>query len=177
MKRFVLFLSVLALVLPLFSFAGCAGGEVPRSKYDISAEYEGGVLTAEMAFTYHNAEECEMPALEFNLYGNAYREGAVYAPVSPAFRASAYYNGESWGEMNVLSVTPCAAWERRSRPFPAPTAPRRTITAAVTAIWASRKFPPARRGRCAGRTKISCASSLKSLCRPAGKRRSRSNIL
>ena len=46
MKRFVLFLSVLALVLPLFSFAGCAGGEVPRSKYDISAEYEGGVLNA-----------------------------------------------------------------------------------------------------------------------------------
>ena len=37
MKRFVLFLSVLALVLPLFSFAGCSGGEVPRSKYDISA--------------------------------------------------------------------------------------------------------------------------------------------
>ena len=120
MKRFVLFLSVLALVLPLFSFAGCAGGEVPRSKYDISAEYEGGVLTAEMSFTYHNAEECEMPALEFNLYGNAYREGAALPP---------------------------------------------------------RKFPPARRGRCAGRTKISCASSLKSLCRPAGKRRSRSDIL
>ena len=111
MKRFVLFLSVLALVLPLLSFAGCAGGEVPRSKYDISAEYEGGVLTAEMAFTYHNAEECEMPALEFNLYGNAYREGAALPPVSRSYRAKAYYNGGSYGNMGIAEVSPCAAWE------------------------------------------------------------------
>ena len=111
MKRFVLFLSVLALVLPLFSFAGCAGGEVPRSKYDISAEYEGGVLTAEMSFTYHNAEECEMPALEFNLYGNAYREGAALPPVSRSYRAKAYYNGDSYGNMGITEVSPCAAWE------------------------------------------------------------------
>ena len=111
MKRFVLFLSVLALVLPLFSFAGCAGGEVPRSKYDISAEYEGGVLTAEMSFTYHNAEECEMPALEFNLYGNAYREGAALPPVSRSYHAKAYYNGDSYGSMEITEVSPCAAWE------------------------------------------------------------------
>lgn len=111
MKRFVLFLSVLALVLPLLSFAGCAGGEVPRSKYDISAEYEGGVLTAEMSFTYHNAEECEMPALEFNLYGNAYREGRGAPAVSRSYRAKAYYNGDSYGNMGIAEVSPCAAWE------------------------------------------------------------------
>ena len=112
MKRILLFLSVVALAVPLFSFAGCAGNEVPRSKYEISAAYEGGVLNAEMVFTYHNAEGCDMPALEFNLYGNAYREGAA----------------------------------------------------------------PARRGRCAGRTRISCASSSKNPCRLAGRRRSPSDI-
>ena len=111
MKRFVLFLSVLALVLPLFSFAGCSGGEVPRSKYDISAAYEEGVLSAEMRFTYRNAEECEMPVLEFNLYGNAYREGAALSPVSRSYRAKAYYNGDSYGNMEITEVSPCAAWE------------------------------------------------------------------
>ena len=111
MKRFVLFLSVLALVLPLFSFAGCSGGEAPRSKYDISAAYEEGVLNAEMRFTYRNAEECEMPVLEFNLYGNAYREGAALPPVSRSYRAKAYYNGDSYGAMEITEVSPCAAWE------------------------------------------------------------------
>ena len=111
MKRFVLFFSVLALALPLFSFAACGSGEVPRSKYEISAEYEGGVLTAEMAFTYYNAEECEMSVLEFNLYGSAYREGAALPPVSRSYRAKAYYNGDSYGSMEITEVSPCAAWE------------------------------------------------------------------
>lgn len=111
MKRILLFLSVVALAVPLFSFAGCAGNEVPRSKYEISAAYEGGVLNAEMVFTYHNAEGCDMPALEFNLYGNAYREGAAFAPVSRSYRAKAYYNGDSYGNMEIAEVSPCAAWE------------------------------------------------------------------
>lgn len=111
MKRFVLFLSVLALVLPLCAFAGCGGKDAPRCKYEISAEYEEGVLTAEMVFTYHNTEECEMSALEFNLYGNAYREDAAFSPVSRSYRAKAYYDGDSYGDMQIDEVFPCAAWE------------------------------------------------------------------
>ena len=52
-----------------------------------------------------------MPALEFNLYGNAYREGAAFAPVSRSYRAKAYYNGDSYGNMEIAEVSPCAAWE------------------------------------------------------------------
>lgn len=111
MKKIVLFLTCMFAFLPLFSAVGCARGEVPRSVYDLSAEYEEGTLTAELRFTYYNAEECAMPSLEFNLYGNAYREGAAFAPVSRSYRAKAYYNGESWGGMEITDVSPCAAWE------------------------------------------------------------------
>ena len=112
MRKLCLCLAAAFLLPLLFALAGCAEGDAARSRYEIDAVYDGGVLTAALDFTYYNdTESSEMTSLRFNLFGNAYREGAVYAPVSPAFRASAYYNGESWGEMNVLSVTPCAAWE------------------------------------------------------------------
>ena len=111
MKRIALLLSLCLLAMSLPALSACAGGEVPRSEYAITAAYEEGVLAAELRFTYRNAEECEMPALEFNLYGNAFREGAQYAPVSRSYRAKAYYNGESYGQMQIEEVSPCAAWE------------------------------------------------------------------
>ena len=55
--------------------------------------------------------ESEEGELRFNLYGNAYREGAAYPPVAAAYQRSAYYGGESYGGMRVLSVSPCQSWE------------------------------------------------------------------
>ncbi len=102
--------AVLLCLLWLPSFVGCAA-EHPRSAYRIDAAYADGTLTAELAFAYQNDTGTEQRELWFNLYGNAYREGAAYAPVSPSFSARAYYAGESFGGMEVHSVSPCAAWE------------------------------------------------------------------
>lgn len=112
MKRLLLFFVCAALVCPLALalFAGCAG-EGERSTYTIDAAYEDGTLTAEMTFGYCNDTGAEQEELRFNLCGNAYREGAAYAPVSKNFAASAYYAGESYGEMRISSVSPCAEWE------------------------------------------------------------------
>ena len=112
MKRLLLFFVCAALVCPLalVLFAGCAG-EGERSTYTIDAAYEDGTLTAEMTFGYCNDTGAEQEELRFNLCGNAYREGAAYAPVSKNFAASAYYAGESYGEMRISSVSPCAEWE------------------------------------------------------------------
>lgn len=111
MRRTLCFLLALAIMPAPFLLSGCGESEGERSRYAIQAEYEEGVLSAEMNFSYYNDTQSEINSLSFNLYGNAYREGAVYAPVSPAFKTSAYYGGESFGGMDILEVSPCAGWE------------------------------------------------------------------
>ena len=87
-------------------FAGCGKAEEERAQYCIEAVYEEGVLRARMRVEAESNGE-----LRFNLYGNAYREGAAYPPVAAAYQKSAYYGGESYGGMRVLSVSPCQSWE------------------------------------------------------------------
>jgi hypothetical protein len=45
------------------------------------------------------------------LYANAYRKDALYQPISTAYSTSAYYNGESYGEMVISSVNGSKNWE------------------------------------------------------------------
>lgn len=111
MKRLLCAALAAALVLPLFAFAGCGGKEAPRDLYQIDAEYRDGVLAAEMRFTFYNDTGESLGTLEFNLFGNAYREDSVYSPVSPSLTAAAYYAGESYGSMTVSDVSPCKSWE------------------------------------------------------------------
>ena len=92
------------------AFAGCKGEE-ERSLYAIDAVYEDGTLKAALDLDFYNDTENELTVLDFNLFGNAYREGARYAPVSAQFAASAYYGGPSYGGMEIVSVSPCKGWE------------------------------------------------------------------
>ena len=110
MKRMLCALLAAAILSSFFIFAGCSGDTGARDVYNMRLSYEGGVLSGEMDFTYHNDTGETLGYLEFNLFGNAYREDAVYKPVSAAFSASAYYAGESFGGMEISSVSPCSAW-------------------------------------------------------------------
>ena len=100
---------VLAGAIPL---AGCAKRET-NDTYEISAEYfpETRKLSAQMTFTYFNDTDNAHSELRFQLYPNAYREGASHAPVSELYRPSAYYAGESYGGIEISSVEGAAAWE------------------------------------------------------------------
>ena len=91
--------------------SACAPQESARSVYAIEAEYEDGTLRASMRFSFCNGTGEPLSALDFNLYGNAFREGALYPPVTPSSAEAAYWAGESCGEMKILSVSPCAGWE------------------------------------------------------------------
>ncbi len=100
----------------LFSLAGCSSckDEVKIStKYEIVAEYapENRTLAGAVKVTFENTTDEELSLLKFNLYPNAYRKGALYAPVSPTYAEEAYYHGESYGEMVISSVNGCKAWE------------------------------------------------------------------
>ncbi|MBP5242148.1 MAG: M1 family metallopeptidase [Clostridia bacterium] len=113
MKRVVLlFLSLCLLCGGLFALSAC-GKEEARNKYTITAEYDpnAGMVTAHQVFDYVNTTQNEISVLEFNLFPNAYREGATYEPVSSVYRASAYYDGESYGGMEIQSVAGCERFE------------------------------------------------------------------
>ena len=85
--------------------------EAQRSSYNISVSYQAdGTLSGREEFTFYNSLENELSELKFNLYGNAFREGASYKPVSDSFKARAYYAGVSYGKMEISSVENCASW-------------------------------------------------------------------
>lgn len=83
------------------------------TKYEITAEYapETKTLAGTAKVTFKNPTDKEISLLKFQLYPNAYRKDALYKPVSSAYRNSAYYAGESYGEMVISSVHGSKNWE------------------------------------------------------------------
>lgn len=81
-----------------------------RTDYKITAEYEDGTLKGVCAVSYYNAS-ADTDAIEFNLYGNAYRQGATFRPVSAELNKNAYYAGESFGNMQISAVDGAKEWK------------------------------------------------------------------
>lgn len=113
MKKALAFLIITILALCAVPFAACVKEESRLSEYVITATYDGeaGELTGTVEFTFFNDTDNEITDLKFNLWGNAYREGAQYSPVSDAYSAKAYYAGKSYGAMQVTNVENCAGWD------------------------------------------------------------------
>ena len=86
--------------------------ESPAIFYDLQLAYEpeSRVLTGEETFVYENRRDSAPAALKFNLYPNAYREDAVFRPVSESAESAAYYAGKSYGKIEILSVTGGGEW-------------------------------------------------------------------
>ena len=93
---------LIAGVLPL---AACAKKE-PRSRYKITAEYfpRTHTLSAQMTVDVVNTSDNAYGELKFELWPNAFREGATYRPVSETFEGAAYYKGESFGGIEIKKV-------------------------------------------------------------------------
>lgn len=108
---FILTIVCTAGLLPAFS--GCKKAEKSRSRYEITAEYipENKTVAGTAKISFENCTENEISVLKFQMYPNAYREGALYKPVPTAYASSAYYAGESYGEMVVSSVNGSKNWE------------------------------------------------------------------
>ena len=114
MKKIVCrMLVIVVAALSLFVSFGCQKKHNGHSRYEIIAEYvpENKTLTGAVKVTFQNTTNNELSVLKFQLYPNAYRENAVYRPVSSAFAKSAYYDGESYGEMVISSVNGAKNWE------------------------------------------------------------------
>lgn len=113
MKKIISLLLILCAALSALSISACApADDGTASKYEIFVIYdeEKGMLTGTVALDYFNATENELNDLKFNLYGNAYREGARYSPVSATYENLAYYAGKNYGGMQIANVENCAGW-------------------------------------------------------------------
>ena len=112
MKRFICILLIVCAAAASLTLTACGKKDVKVSAYDILAIYdsESRSVTGTVDFTYYNSTDNEIGDLKFNLYGNAYREGATYTPVSQSYANKAYYAGTSYGSMSVEGVENCQAW-------------------------------------------------------------------
>ena len=95
------------------TFASCGKKSETHTRYEITAEYlpESKTITGTVKVTYENVTDSEIDALKFQIYPNAYREDALYSPVSATYQSTAYYKGESYGEMVISSVHGSKNWE------------------------------------------------------------------
>ncbi|MDE5788811.1 MAG: hypothetical protein K2H78_00150, partial [Clostridia bacterium] len=111
MKKLAI-IAAAALTLAAIPLAACHKQETERSKYVIAASYDEKerTLKGTADFTYFNSTDNEIRDLQFNLWGNAYREGAQYKPLTDA-DSKAYYAGASYGGQTVEKVEGCASWE------------------------------------------------------------------
>ncbi len=98
-----------ALCLPA---AACSENTASLSRYDIDVVYDGeNTLSGTTVLTYYNDTDNCFDSLSFNLWGNAYRKGAIYAPVSQVYQSKAYYRGDSYGGMEINGVEGGEEWQ------------------------------------------------------------------
>ena len=105
MKKICVSLVFVLLLSCVAGFSACGTSGKNISEYDITCSLEGNVLTGTEKITYLNGSDNTVSEIKFNLYGNAFRQGAAYPPVSPQYASKAYPDGKSFGEMTVSNVT------------------------------------------------------------------------
>ena len=105
MKKIICLALCGALAVGALGLTACSK-ELPRNCYSMTLEYssETRTLTGDMTAQIVNTSENACETLSFQLWANAYREGAKYAPVSELFTAAAYYQGASYGGIEVTGV-------------------------------------------------------------------------
>ena len=112
MKRAVFIVTAAAVCAGISPLYGCApqSGE-GASNYHIEATYDGAdTLTGRVTLDYYNDTENALDCLKFNLWGNAFRSGAATSPVPESARSQAYYEGASYGGMEITDVVG-GAWQ------------------------------------------------------------------
>ncbi len=100
MKKFAFLLSV-ALLVPVVAGVSACGQKDENTKYQMVLEYlpQTQTLVGEATVSVYNGGDSMVEYLPFLLAPNAYREGAKEPPVSEALFSSAYYAGDSYGEI------------------------------------------------------------------------------
>ena len=91
---------IVAAALPVY---GC-GGNQSVTTYDITCEYLNGTIFGTEKVVFFNSTDNAFKELKFNLFPNAFREGAKYSPVSAQYDYQAYKWGKSFGGTDITTV-------------------------------------------------------------------------
>lgn len=110
-KKVLCFACLLCLVVGLFTLGGCNPSKMQQAvdngnTYTIVASYdnEHHIVSATQTVTFTNRSENAFECVKFHIYANGYREDAVNCIVPAKYRAIAYPNGESYGQIDFDSV-------------------------------------------------------------------------
>ena len=112
-KLFVFMCLAVLLTVNLVFSSACEEMKAVYTVYEINAEYspDHRTLSGTVKVAYENDTDEEISLLKFQTYPNAYRKNALYKPISSAYADGAYYAGDSYGEMTILSVNGSKNWE------------------------------------------------------------------
>ena len=97
---------VLALLLALAPLTLAACGTTTPDLYTMTLVYEPSTrsLAGEMTVQLENRTESAWETVKFQLWPNAFREGAKYLPVSETYAPAVYYKGASFGGITLTGV-------------------------------------------------------------------------
>lgn len=97
---------VFALLLALAPLTLAACGTTTPDLYTMTLVYEPSTrsLAGEMTVQLENRTESAWETVEFQLWPNAFREGAKYLPVSETYAPAVYYKGASFGGITLTGV-------------------------------------------------------------------------
>lgn len=112
MRKIAAFCALTAIVGACgFGLTGCERKDA-RSKYAIEAEYFSteGRLEGNATITLPNRTQNVLKEIPLALYANAFCEGAETPPVSELFSSACYYDGESYGKIEIGEVTGGKDW-------------------------------------------------------------------
>ena len=105
MRKIAVFCALALASFPALALVSCKGGAKRRCQVQIEAEYFAeGRLEAEMRVCVVNNTENALHEIPFALYGNAFCEDAEVPPVSDLFSSACYYEGDSFGQMEIVNV-------------------------------------------------------------------------
>lgn len=106
MKKFLCCVCSAALMFfSVFGLVGCTSQDSGAS-YTMSLEYvpSENKLYGKTEIGFRNETQNALQELKFQLYPNAYREDAKEPPVSELYASFAYYDGESYGGVEITEV-------------------------------------------------------------------------
>lgn len=97
--------AVLAVLLAACDNPSLPAPDSPVPVYDIDITYDGErKVTLQQEVLYTNDTGDSLDKLAFHLYANAFSEGATSPPYFASDRENFYYDGESFGKIEISSV-------------------------------------------------------------------------
>lgn len=104
MKKIAVLICVLVSLTSVFCFS-CKDKGQDRSSYNIDCTFDGENIIGSERVTFFNSTENSFNELKFNLFMNAYREGAKFSPINEKDKATCFYSGDSYGNIEIKNVS------------------------------------------------------------------------